>query len=598
MRKSIASTCGALLAGIALSISLSLPVSASIEGEVWVVPDNKPLAQAAVTLNPAPGQSGPSSVTVFTDANGHFRFPDDVGSSLGLGTLDVRKLGYRLSGDDHKRGIRLDVEPISNIADSAPASAWMEGLPETEGKHLVNLQCSGCHQFPTEKVRGYARLIEEEKAPEGLDAKALEAWRKGVRMESWRAVLKYMRTKLFTIFPEQSTLDFANLPWPLVQSEQASEWTDAQAEIIARFLAENFPANSSELAANSYSYGAPLGVTERTVIREFALPSDSLVREAVMVRNSPYIWGADVRKNRLLRLDPHNNMQTWYPVPFKGATGPHTIVGDVDGKIWLSMIDNDQFGRFDPQTKSWNLWTLTPKNLQNAGALAGQVVVHDIGVGTDGELRRDQHGRIWLTLIGVNMMGAINPDTGEVSAYPAPAVKGFAAITTSLYGTVVSEDRKCAWFTQLNGYFGCFNTETHQPESLILFPQGTGPRRMARDHQDTIWVPLYGSGQILKYDGKKRRILATYDLPDRRAAPYALAWDEKRRVLWVTTSNSDVIYRFDPKTEHFTVYPLPRRQAYLRQLSIDPGSGRLVGSYGNIPAGSGPSMAVLIDVGD
>jgi len=42
---------------------------------------------------------------------------------------------------------------------------------------------------------------------------------------------------------------------------------------------------------------------------------------------------------------------------------------------------------------------------------------------------------------------------------------------------------------------------------------------------------------------------------------------------------------------------LPRRMAYLRQLAIGQ-DGRLVGSYGNYPEGSGPSMGVLIDVGD
>jgi streptogramin lyase len=166
-----------------------------------------------------------------------------------------------------------------------------------------------------------------------------------------------------------------------------------------------------------------------------------------------------------------------------------------------------------------------------------------------------------------------------VSAYPAPAVKGFSPSTTSLYGTILSEDRKCVWFTQLNGYFGCFNTEKLKAESLKLFPQGSAPRRMGRDHKDTIWVPLTGSGQIVKYDGKKRRIVATYDLPDRRSHPYAAQWDEKRGVVWITGSNADLIYRFDPKSEHFTVYPFPRQSAYLRQISIDPASGDLVGVY-------------------
>ena len=67
--------------------------------------------------------------------------------------------------------------------------------------------------------------------------------------------------------------------------------------------------------------------------------------------------------------------------------------------------------------------------------------------------------------------------------------------------------------------------------------------------------------------------------------------------VWVVNANSDAIYRLDPATGACKVYPLPRQQAYMRQLAIDE-SGRLIGTYGNYPEGSGPSMGVQIDVGD
>ena len=84
----------------------------------------------------------------------------------------------------------------------------------------------------------------------------------------------------------------------------------------------------------------------------------------------------------------------------------------------------------------------------------------------------------------------------------------------------------------------------------------------------------------------------------RGSAPYAVTWDERRQAVWVATANSDAIYRISARTGTVTTYPLPRRMAYLRQLSIDETTGRLAASYGNYPAGSGPSMALLIDVGD
>jgi streptogramin lyase len=68
--------------------------------------------------------------------------------------------------------------------------------------------------------------------------------------------------------------------------------------------------------------------------------------------------------------------------------------------------------------------------------------------------------------------------------------------------------------------------------------------------------------------------------------------------LWVSGANADVIYRLNPATGKVTVYPLPRHMAFIRQISIDDKTGRLVSAYGNYPVGSGPSMAVTIDVGN
>ncbi len=71
-------------------------------------------------------------------------------------------------------------------------------------------------------------------------------------------------------------------------------------------------------------------------------------------------------------------------------------------------------------------------------------------------------------------------------------------------------------------------------------------------------------------------MLASYVLPDRSAAPYSVSWDETCQVVWVVNSNSDAIYRLDPETGKSQVLPLPRPMAYLRQVSVDEATGKLV----------------------
>ena len=333
------------------------------------------------------------------------------------------------------------------------------------------------------------------------------------------------------------------------------------------------------------------------MIREFAFPSEALVRELVPAPRSPYLWGADVRRNLLVRLDPRNGATKWIGVDFKGSTGPHTIAPDDAGNLWVTMVDNDQFGRYDPRTERWRLWTLRPSSLPDTESMAGAAIVHDMSIDSRGHMARDASGNIWLTMVGTNQMGTLNPQSGHVAFYDTNTIAGLSPINHLIYSTVLSADGKLAWYSQVNGSVGCIDTQTKKVVELIEFPEGTGPRRMARDNAGHLWIALFGSGQVARIDMKQARVIATFDLPDRAAAPYAVTWDERRQAVWVANANSDAIYRLDPRSAKVTVYPLPRRMAYLRQLAIDQ-DGRLVGTYGNYPEGSGPSMGVLIDVGD
>ena len=114
-----------------------------------------------------------------------------------------------------------------------------------------------------------------------------------------------------------------------------------------------------------------------------------------------------------------------------------------------------------------------------------------------------------------------------------------------------------------------------------------------------MYVALYGAGQLIAYDTRANKQVGIYDLPDRASAPYSATWDPLRKVVWIPTSNADVIYRFDPKTRQFSVLPLPRPGAFLRMLDVEPDTGLLITSYANIVQNvHGPRMALIIDPGD
>lgn len=581
-----------------------------IEGRVIDVRTGAGISQAAVVVEVGQLESGLKALTMFTDPNGRYsvdtsaipaRQPATIRSQvLGLVQKSPTAEPTRINIPEATETLRIDfaMERMSNIAGQVPASAWLAKAPESDAKHETQLHCTGCHQLPTPKVMDYARKIEAAPNAGGSNLGSKTTWHDQVRKEAWRAAVKYMRAKSYDIFPEGTTIDLAKIDWKTIQAPEYSLFTARDEGVVADFLTRYLPRQFDYLAPDDYSLGAPLGVTPNTVIREFQLPDSSLVRELTSVRGSKMLWGADIQKNRLLMLDPATGGTVWFDVPHPSATGPHTILGDEHGNVWLSLLESDQLARFNPTTRQWKLYALRPSDMDPKNFFGGQAIVHDISFGEDYELRTDMKGQIWLTLIGTNKLASLNPETGEVHHYDAPPVQGRDPLNISLYSVLLSKDGGCAWFTQLMGSIGCLNTRTLKLESMFKPPSGSGPRRLSIDPDQNLWVPYFGSGQILKYDTSKRKIAKVYDLPNRSAAPYAVTWDTQRKVLWVANANADVIYRFDPSTEKFSIIPLPRPMGYLRKISVDLASGDLVTSYANIPPGSGPSMALSIHVGD
>jgi streptogramin lyase len=577
----------------------------SLTGRVINIQDGKGLISAAVSLDRGTSSHGASVVTVFTNSDGRYEFPSaDVDNTIRDATVSTRLLGYRQLSplpdarqpvDLSSGGVaRVDfvLEPKVNVADDVPASAWLRSIPESKEKHATVLHCVGCHQFPTQKVRHFSEQVETVHASEALDQGQANDRNRGVRKEAWRNVIRYMRARSYDIFPQGTAMQIENVSWNVVQDPNHSLFDAHDEESISGFLSENLPRNFSAL--RDYPYGAPLGTLAGTVIREYRLPQTSNVREVTAVRGSPYYFGVDIENNRILKLHPTSGEQSWIDIPSSVATGPHTIVPDRKGDLWIAMLESDRLARYEPRINKWTFWSLKPTNVDSKAVFGGQAMVHDIAFDANYELARDPNDNIWLSLIGMNKMASLNTKTGYVRYFDALPTAGRNALNISLYGTLLSPDGQCAWYSQLWSGVACFNTKMLRNESQLALSEGDGPRRMAIDEGHTLWIPLFGSGQLIKYDTKARRQVAVYDLPDRASAPYSVTWDPRRQVVWVGTSNADVIYEFNPKTERFAVFPFPRQGGYTRRLGLDYTTGDVVTTYANIPTGSGPSMIVTI----
>lgn len=543
-------------------------------------PQGTPITEAMITVTGNPA-IGATAITVFTDRTGAYQTPD-LGQTVPTDNVQMssRRIGFTQTG--MKKQVSAEgiltadfvMTPVDNVADQVPPSAWIERLrmPESQPRQIAMLLCGDCHALPGKETRAIASSFHHLSQTE--------------REQAWRDIVRSMRRVFTRYFAEEGAVDaqFSSPTDNEIFIDQKDEMT------IAAFLAEHLPTKYDTFPRAEWEAcckGAPVGI-KGTVIREYALPVDqkSWTREVVAPKGSRHVWGVDKTKNKLFRLDPDDGSLQWYPVP-GDHPGPHTLFPDADGNIWVSLEDEGKLARFDPRTTQWQVW---PAFVDAQGKV---LLTHDPARNAHRQVGFDYQGRVWVTLISHNKLGSLDPKTGERKIYDVPLPKNKSAANAVLYGLAMTSDGRHVWWTQIQGNLGSFNTETLQVEEVVEFPMGTGPRRLAVDDQDVLWVPLYGASQLLAYDTKARKELARYDMPDRSAASYNVTWDPVRKVVWCGSMNANKIYRFNPGTKQWTQYLMPRDDARFRVVPLDD-QGNIWGTYATFPGNLDRATMVMM----
>jgi streptogramin lyase len=569
------------LAVLIATLAPGANAAVAIQGQVLDTNGN-PLPQVQVIFDRAEPAQGASVVTVFTDADGHFAFPGVFNDAGDLGSLvTARALGFEqrdrlpVAQDAANLELTFVMQAVSNQVNVAPASAWLTSrITDRAQQSKFVMDCIDCHQVPASEVRNYAGAIADLHAADPGAA----------RTESWTALVKYMNYLSAWEFSRGRRSEGEQLDADAVYSV-------ANPGDIVNLLANTFTDRLDHI--EGFDWGAPLIATRDTAIWEYEVPEPNAIREAIMTGNPAKLWLADVSANRMISVDVATGAQETHEVPSDVLMSPHSMHRAEDGSLWVTPLFNSIVAHLQPDSGEWKTWKLQTNDGKNPG-------IHDLSFGWEHTLLTDARGRIWFSDIGNTAVGYFDPGEGNSQIWSAPQLPE-RDTPASLYGLAMTSDHNEVWYSQLNnGVFGGFDIEKQEYIGPFMLPDpNAGPRRLTISDSDVLYLALYGSGQLAEFDTKTRQMVGIYDLPDTASAPYTATWDQVRKVVWIGTSNGDVIYRFDPATKEFGVLPLPRERAFLRMIDIDPKTGVLVTSYANIvDIVNGPRMALIIDPGD
>ena len=287
----------------------------------------------------------------------------------------------------------------------------------------------------------------------------------------------------------------------------------------------------------------PAVTTAQVAIKAFELPEGGGYPHDVAVSADGTVWYTAQRDGRLGRLDPATGKVDL--VPLGHGSAPHGVIVGPDGAPWITDSGLNAIVRVDPRTHSVKSWPLP----------AGRSYAN-LNTATF-----DRRGRLWFTGQS-GVYGRLDPRSGDMQVWDAPRGRGPYGIATTSEGDV--------YYASLAGSH-IARIDLDSGAATVIEPptKDQGARRVWSDSKGRIWVSEWHSGNVSRYD-PRRREWKMWKLPGERPQTYAVYVDERDKV-WLSDFRANAMVRFDPDTEKFDVFPSDRRSANVRQILGRPG---------------------------
>jgi virginiamycin B lyase len=178
-------------------------------------------------------------------------------------------------------------------------------------------------------------------------------------------------------------------------------------------------------------------------------------------------------------------------------------------------------------------------------------------------------GSIWYSGQLGNVLGRVDPKTGQVKDYKLPS-------NTGPHGLVGDKDGNI-WFTgNFAGYVGKLDPKTGQVTQYKT-PGANDPHSLVFDQDGILWFTAQGANQVGRLDPGTGEVKLV-PVPTRLAAPYGIVVSSKG-VPFFCEFGANKLASIDPKTMKITEYTLPNRDTRPRRIAISKGDVLWYGDY-------------------
>jgi streptogramin lyase/mono/diheme cytochrome c family protein len=461
--------------------------------------------------------------TVYTNGDGKFEFPKmQSGSYILRIPSPVPFKPYVRESVSIEGATKLDDIVLERVADSddLPASALLESqlsgaeilwnLPgSAEEKAMLQKNCSGCHSWQ-------------------------QIFRNRYDERSWGLIVDRMMHFTGTAIAVRNKP--MNAP-------------DPEAAMLTKFLARVRGPESQDMPIRTFP--RPHGESTKVVVTEFELPRNLLMLHDAALDAQGNVWYTSHKTRYVGKMDPKTGIFTDYTIPLTpGAMpGTHHAVIDKNGIAWISENWAHQLNRLDPKTGEVHQAKIESSTPINAPSF--------------GNFTLDSEGYVWDGRH--NLIVKMDPNTGKVlQQWPLQA--------ESTYDNTISYDGRYWGGSGPANWGNTVEILDIQTGKLLNLNSGSHMMTAKRGGFDPFGNTWWGGadGSLIELNFKAQRIEEyTPPIAPHPYTDFYEAMPDKNGEIWAGVLHGRQMLRYNPKTDHWTVYQMPEPYSYNRRTVID-----------------------------
>jgi virginiamycin B lyase len=281
---------------------------------------------------------------------------------------------------------RPSVLSLALLAALLPAAGQAAGLPEGDGRELVEATCTACHQTnQITRSSGYSAEGWRELTATMVDLSGSP--RERDRLIAYLAAHFPPTTdRAPTLIPGEAEIAFREWTVPTlgqrardpVEAADGSIWWAGQfANLIGRI---------------DPTTGA---------MTEYPLPESSMPHTVTLDAEGG-VWFTGNKNGTMGRLDPKTGEIAVHKMPDPAARDPHTAVFDAKGILWFTLQQSNMIGRLDPASGEVRLVTVPTEDARPYG------------------IKVDAKGALWVACNGSNCLIKVDPKTMALTRIGLP----------------------------------------------------------------------------------------------------------------------------------------------------------------------------------